>query len=226
MGSILGDGRLNWRGANTLLEASLEGSTAILERSGPCHLAVLFLDQLHGSFALYLVGSSKATIGRRPGVGSVTHGSIQELDVKEGLELTKPTALARREEVAPDHAPNLVVLQERRVFRGHTVFLRPCHKFLFVGLHKGNRAVHSAISIHHDAASQRVDKERVAKLTLHVLQRHILSAQQLDEVLLAVHNLDRAVGSPLANVACGKPPLIIDGQVGLLGLRFHLEVAL
>eukprot|EP00968_Pinguiococcus_pyrenoidosus_P004830 scaffold310_cov307-Pinguiococcus_pyrenoidosus.AAC.5 len=91
-----------------------------------------------------------------------------------------------------------------------------------VRLHERHGAVHLAVAVTHDASVDGVHEDRLAVLLLHALNRDVLSALELDQVLQAVDNLQRAIRREDRNVSTVEEALRVELLRRLLRL---LQVA-
>mmetsp|Transcript_2918 Transcript_2918/g.6117 ORF Transcript_2918/g.6117 Transcript_2918/m.6117 type:complete len:436 (-) Transcript_2918:1453-2760(-) len=90
-----------------------------------------------------------------------------------------------------------------------------------LALRDTDRTVEGIVSVAADAARVHVDKGRGVVGGVHPLERHILAALKLDEILLAVDDLERAARREHADVASVEPALFIEISLCKLG---HLVI--
>mmetsp|Transcript_27002 Transcript_27002/g.58925 ORF Transcript_27002/g.58925 Transcript_27002/m.58925 type:complete len:550 (+) Transcript_27002:119-1768(+) len=177
--------------------------------------------------ALQLVGGGEAAVVGGPGGrgGELGHGA-QARDEVDGHQLLRGAELARlvRGQHGAHHlVHHRLVLQERLGVRVADARLgRKLLDLEHVRLDERDGAVHVAVAVAEDAAVEGVDVGGGGVLLLHGLQRDVLAALELDQVLQAVHQLQGPVRRPDADVTGVEPAVLLEGLVRLVLL---LEVA-
>ena len=162
---------------------------------------------------------------RGPGLGSLQlerRGEEPVLDAEQlrvevhSLDLLEPLearAFAHREHALVNHLRHGRVRAEPLEVTARWVpaFRGPRQENLLVRHDHGDERRHQRVAVDEalrDKLASRVD-------VLNLLGRDVLALRQLEDVLLAVDDLEPAAGQPQADVARVQPPLVVDDLVRL-----------
>mmetsp|Transcript_10244 Transcript_10244/g.21034 ORF Transcript_10244/g.21034 Transcript_10244/m.21034 type:complete len:485 (-) Transcript_10244:734-2188(-) len=178
------------------------------------HLLVLQLEL----GAAELEGRGEEVLVDREPLSEVIHRGL-EGDLLGELEGAELGGLAACDHVVEDHLLHLRVLDPVRHRPCPAVLLRPRLHHLDVWGDDDDDKVLVRVAVHPRLQRPlgRPDRD------LHRLRRHVLALSELEDILLAVHNRQRAVRVPHADVSRVEPAV---GVLGLLGILLVLVVAL